>query len=102
MKLLKYLQTSLFVTACIAGLQVSAAEHKAEKTDGKADKDNYPLKTCVVSGEKLGEMGSPYVFKQDGKEVKLCCESCKKDFAKNPAKFMKKLASAEKKAGKKS
>ncbi|MSU63663.1 MAG: hypothetical protein EXS31_14900 [Pedosphaera sp.] len=102
MKLLKHLQTSILIVACIAGLQASAADKKADKADSKAAKDNYPLKTCVVSDEKLGEMGAPFVFKHEGKDVKLCCESCKKDFTKNPAKFMKKLSKAEKKANNKS
>jgi YHS domain-containing protein len=50
----------------------------------------------VVSGEKLGEMGKPYTFKHEGREVQLCCESCKKVFKKDPAKYMKKLDEAEK------
>jgi YHS domain-containing protein len=29
--------------------------------------------------------------------VKLCCKSCKKDFDKDPAKYLKKLDSAENK-----
>ena len=57
----------------------------------------YPLKTCVVSGEKLGgEMGSPYVFKYEGTEVKLCCSGCKAKFDKNPAKYMAVIAAAAK------
>src|SRR6267378_2150753 len=40
-----------------------------------ADKDEkakaYPLDKCVVSDEKLGEMGKPYVFKHEGREVQL-------------------------------
>ncbi len=102
MKLLNYLQTSVLIVACISGLQASAADKKADKADSKAAKDTYPLKTCLVSDEKLGDMGEPFTFKHEGKDVKLCCESCKKDFTKNPTKFMKKLATAEKKAAKKS
>ena len=56
----------------------------------------YPLKTCVVSGEKLGEMGAPYVFKYEGPEVKLCCSGCKAKFDKNPAKYMAVIAEAAK------
>jgi hypothetical protein len=67
----------------------------AEKKEEKAKA--YPLKTCVVSDEKLGDMGDPYVFTQDGQEVKLCCKSCLKDFKKDSAKYMKKIAKAEKK-----
>ena len=54
----------------------------------------YPLKVCVVSGEALDSMGKPYVFTQEGQEVKLCCDSCLKDFKQEPAKFLKKLANA--------
>ena len=57
----------------------------------------YVLKTCSVSDEKLGEMGDPFVFTYEGREVKLCCKSCKKDFDKEPAKFIKKIEKAEKK-----
>jgi len=57
---------------------------------------DYPLKTCVVSGEKLGEMGKPYIFKYQGTEVRLCCEGCRAKFEKNPAKFLEKIAAASK------
>ena len=67
----------------------------------KETKDKpYPLDKCVVSGEKLGELGKPYVFKHEGHEVQLCCKDCLKDFKKDPAKYMKKLDEAEAKAKK--
>jgi len=55
------------------------------------------LPTCPVSGDKLGEMGKPYVFTYQGQEVKLCCSSCKKDFDKDPAKYVAKIRAADKK-----
>ncbi len=56
------------------------------------------LKTCPVSGEKLnGDMGAPYTFSYQGQEVKLCCKSCKKDFDKNPDKYLKAIRAADKK-----
>ena len=51
----------------------------------------YPLKTCPVSDEKLGEMGDPAVFVYQGQEIKFCCPNCKKDFLKDPAKYLKKI-----------
>ena len=60
----------------------------------------YPLATCVVSGEKLGGMGEPYVFTHEGREIKLCCKSCLKEFNKAPAKYIKKIEEAEAKAKK--
>ena len=81
----------------LAGL-LPLASIAADKTDAKDAKAKpYPLKTCVVSDEKLGDMGDPYVFTQDGQEVKLCCKSCLKDFKKDSAKYLKKIAKAEKK-----
>ena len=67
---------------------------KPKKKNEKAKP--YPLKTCVVSEEKLGEMGDPYVFTYEGREIKLCCKSCLKDFKKDTAKYIKKIEAAEK------
>jgi YHS domain-containing protein len=64
----------------------------APKTDSKAKP--YPLDTCIVSGEKLGEMGAPFVFTYEGQEIKLCCKSCKKKFDKSPETYLKKLSEA--------
>jgi YHS domain-containing protein len=56
------------------------------------------LKTCPVSGDKLGDdMGAPFVFSYKGQEVKLCCKSCKKDFDKNPDKYLKLIRAADSK-----
>jgi len=55
------------------------------------------LTTCPVSGEKLGEMGKPLVFTYQDQEVKLCCKSCKKDFDKDPEKYIKLIRAADKK-----
>ena len=57
------------------------------------------LKTCPVSGDKLGgDMGKPYVIVYKGQEVKFCCPMCKKDFDKDPEKYMKLIRAADKKA----
>jgi len=56
------------------------------------------LTTCPVSGDKLGEMGKPYVFVYKGQEIKLCCSGCKKDFDKDPAKYVAKIRAADKNA----
>lgn len=65
----------------------------------------YPLDTCVVSGEKLGDMGAPidYIYKEDGKPdrlVRFCCKMCIAKFKKDPAKYLKLIdeAAAQKKA----
>ncbi len=63
-----------------------------KKTAPKPDK----LSTCPVSDDKLGEMGKPFVFTYKDREVKLCCSGCKKDFDKDPAKYIKKIEAADK------
>ena len=89
---LKVLVLSALLVATAAGL---AADKKAEPAKP------YPLATCVVSDEKLGgDMGQPYVFTHEGREIKLCCKSCLKEFNKTPAKYIKKIEEAEAKAKK--
>ena len=81
----------------LAASSLSAAEKPSQ--GGKNEKlKPYPLKTCVVTGEKLGDMGDPYVYKYQGREIKFCCKGCLKDFNKEPAKYVKKLEEAEKAA----
>jgi len=52
---------------------------------------DYPLTTCVVSGETLGEMGKPIEYDYKGTMVKFCCKSCIPDFEKDPEKYLAKL-----------
>ncbi len=81
------ISTLLFASG-IAAETGSAAKSKAKP---------FTLKTCPVSDEKLGgDMGEPYVFEQDGRQIKLCCKSCLKDFKKDPSKYVKKIEAAEK------
>lgn len=55
------------------------------------------LATCPVSGNKLGEMGNPYVFTYKDQEVKLCCKSCKKKFDADAEKYINLIRAADKK-----
>ena len=86
-----------FLTGAV---QLALAAFTATAADTKDDKKPAPIPdkmtTCPVSGDKLGEMGKPYVFEYKGREVKLCCPDCKKDFDKEPAKYMKKIVAADK------
>jgi YHS domain-containing protein len=67
----------------------------AAETSKKEEVKPYKPDTCIVSDEKLGEMGKPYVFVHEGREIKLCCKSCLKKFDKEPAKYLKKLEEKE-------
>ena len=94
MKRTKNLVGTLLTLALLAGpFSALAADSKA-----KGKLKPYPLKTCVVTDEKLGEMGEPYVMEYEGREIKFCCRGCVKDFKKEPAKYIKKLEQAEAKA----
>src|SRR5580765_8560946 len=80
--------------ALLALATVTAVADDTTKQAPKPDK----LTTCPVSGDKLGEMGKPFIFEYQGREVKLCCKDCKKDFDKDPAKYIKKIEAADKEA----
>ncbi len=77
------MKTKLLITFLGLMLNVSAADAPA-----------YPLKTCVVSGEKLGGMGKPVKVTHEGTDVYLCCKSCLKDFKADPAKYVKMVKDA--------
>jgi hypothetical protein len=73
-----------------------AAPFAGRAEDKPAKAKPYPLTTCVVSGEKLGDGDmKPYTFTEDGQEVKLCCKSCLKKFNADKAKYMAKIKEAE-------
>lgn len=48
----------------------------------------YPLETCVVCGEKLGDRGNPYIFLEGEVEVRLCSVDCKKGFEADAEKYL--------------
>lgn len=112
--------------ALVAGLAFNAtalaADHDHAKSAAPAkgslveptDKDaawlaqarkDYPLKTCVISKEDLGTMGEPtdLIYRVEGSPdrlVRFCCESCIKDFKKDPAAALKRIDDAGKPAAK--
>src|SRR5262249_46364311 len=92
MKSLKILQKSAVTGLALLVLTALVANAEDKKAPPTPDK----LTTCPVSGDKLGEMDKPFVFEYKGHEVKLCCKDCKKDFDKDPAKYMKKIEAADK------
>ena len=85
--------TSIRVVTVFAALLGTTALRADDKPAAKP----YPLKTCVVSGEKLDSMGKPFIYDHEGREVRFCCKNCVKDFKKEPAKYLKLLDAAGKK-----
>lgn len=84
----------LLITGLAGSLVLTQALVGCGSGGSSASAKPYPLDVCLVSGEKLGGHGAPYVFVHEGQEIKLCCKSCLKDFRAEPAKYLQKLASA--------
>jgi YHS domain-containing protein len=87
---MKTLKMLMAIALAVTALAFTAKADTSTNAPVKPDK----LTTCPVSGEKLDSMGKPYVFTYQGQEVKLCCSGCKKDFDKDPAKYLKKIQDA--------
>ncbi len=80
---------TLIVSTLLAGSLVHANETPVPK--------EYPLKTCPVSKELLGSDDMvPFKLTHEGTEVWLCCKSCKRNFDKNAAKYVKIVRDAAK------
>jgi YHS domain-containing protein len=94
MKSIHFLLSLATVSAALALSSLCA--NAADGVDAQGAAKPYPLATCVVSGEKLGTMGKPFVHKFEGREVQFCCKACLKDFNKDTQKFLKKLDAAAK------
>ena len=100
MKNMKAVTGTLVAVAVLGGSILAFAADKPADKPAEAKIKPYTLKVCIVSGDKLGEMGKPFVFTNDTREIKLCCKSCLKDFKKDPKKYVKKIEEAEAKAKK--
>jgi YHS domain-containing protein len=84
-------------SALLSTVLLSLSLQLATPTRGLASEAAaYPLKTCVVTDEKLGSMGKAYVHKHEGQEVQFCCKSCLPKFNKDPQKYLKKVEDATK------
>lgn len=74
-------------------------KHQHKEGGGTPARGDYPLSTCVVSGDELGSMGDvvKYAYKTtEGKErdVLFCCKDCIKKFKKDPEKYLKMIDEA--------
>ena len=73
----------------------SATTQPSSEGSTKQMKD-YPLATCVVSGEPLDAMVGAIVIQHEGREVRFCCRVCVTQFNEDPAKYLTLLDQAEK------
>ncbi len=87
--------------SCIGKFQKDPAKYlkTLDASVVKAQKDKYPLSTCVVSGEKLGDMGEPIDYVYQGRLVRFCCGDCIDKFKENPEQYLKNLGVSTAPAG---
>lgn len=92
----KLTQIALPLALAASGLLFSASRSGAdEAADARLiahQRVFYPLTTCVVSGEELGEKAQDVV--RDGRLVRFCCEGCIPKYDANPDEFNAKLDAA--------
>jgi YHS domain-containing protein len=82
---------------CIGKFESDPATYIKKIDDGikKNQAADYPLDTCVISGEKIGGMmGKPVDIVHDNRLVRLCCNACGAEFKKDPAKHLAKIDKA--------
>jgi YHS domain-containing protein len=81
------LASFLAAAVLLAGCASSSSTKTASLAPGVKP---YPLKTCIVMDDELDKDATSFVY--EGQELKICCDGCKEDFEKEPAKYLKKLA----------
>jgi YHS domain-containing protein len=100
---MRNLFAALALVACpLPGLSPQEPEKKPAVIEANADDaaliarqlPSYPLKVCPVSHEALDAMGKPKDVVHEGRLVRLCCKSCLKEFAKDPAPILKQIDEA--------
>ncbi|MGP1309344.1 MAG: hypothetical protein ACTS27_04010 [Phycisphaerales bacterium] len=90
----RYVWNNRLVRFCCEGC-VSKFEAEPKKFIAALDKavieaqsKDYPLTTCVVSGEPLDSMGHMVERVYANRLVRFCCPPCTLEFEKNPAKYL--------------
>ena len=85
----------LLLLALLACASASLAADKPATDPTAAQPKPYVLKMCLVSDEKLDKGDPTFIYK--GREIRVCCEGCVKDFKKDPEKYLRLIEAEEKK-----
>ena len=67
---------------------------KLDEAVTDAQRESYPINTCVVRGGELDAMGGPVEIVVSNRLVKFCCAGCKPDFEANPSMYLAQLDAA--------
>ena len=86
--------TRLSSAQCGGGMHASGHDTHAEIASSEKKVIVYPIDYCIVSGEKLGEMGDPVKYEYKDRTVYFCCTGCIKKFEAEPAKYIAVLDAA--------
>ncbi|GIW74851.1 MAG: hypothetical protein KatS3mg103_1373 [Phycisphaerales bacterium] len=65
-----------------------------DQAAAKAQRERYPLTTCIVAGGRLGSMGEPTELVLAGRLLRFCCASCEPKALAQPAAFIEKIDKA--------
>jgi len=68
-----------------------AAMAKIDTAYADAQRDGYPLGSCVVSGAELGSMGEPVELVAGTRLVRFCCAACVPKFKASPRTYLSKI-----------
>ncbi len=79
-------ETTSGETSAEDDIKAALAELSDEDAEAAKKQD-----VCVVSGEKLGSMGTPLKVDVKGQQVWICCEGCKEPLTEKPDEFLAKL-----------
>lgn len=83
----------LSVLAAMLGAAAVRSDDAAPRREGMP----YPLATCIVSGEALGDDPTVVILTgqkseaENGREIKFCCGGCAARFASDPSAFLPRL-----------
>lgn len=72
---------------------------KLDKAVAAAQRDTYPLKTCVVGTGELGSMGDPVEIVVANRLVRFCCGNCEPRLRKAPLGYLAAIDAAWKAQG---
>ncbi|MFG0242300.1 MAG: hypothetical protein ACF8R9_05875 [Phycisphaerales bacterium JB054] len=92
-----FIYMNRLVRLCCGGCEKSLANEpakymaKLDKAYADAQRDAYPLDTCVVAGGKLGSMGEPVEIVAGTQVVRFCCKGCLPKFEADPQMYLSTL-----------
>ena len=92
-----FIYMNRLVRFCCGGCEKSLVNEpakymaKLDKAYADAQREAYPIDTCVVAGGKLGSMGEPVEIVAGTQLVRFCCKGCLPKFKADPQKHLSKL-----------